>query len=97
LTSVAEALARNPWQQRFPLGLQQAIPVTRGGRWFVRDAASREAPLRVAEDDGWQLLALSGGQALSIFGEWLGDRWRPLSAWVAQGGTPCWTEVTGLS
>jgi hypothetical protein len=33
------------------------------------------------EEDGWQLLAESGGAPLSVFGEWDGEALRPLSAW----------------
>jgi hypothetical protein len=97
LADVAQVLARNPWQSRFPILLHHATPVRRERRWFARDADSREAPLRVNDDDGWQLLALSGGHPLAIFGEWHGDRWRPLTGWLADLDTPCWTEVAPLS
>lgn len=96
LDSVAGMLARQPWLQRLPLRLNHAIPVQRNGRWHVRDCATREAPLKIHDDDAWQLLALSGGRPLAMFGEWLGDRWRPLSAWHPHETTPCWTEVVPL-
>jgi hypothetical protein len=97
LESVAGTLAKNPWQQRFPVTLHHATPALRDDRWFARDADSREAPLRVSDDSGWQLLALSGGHPLAIFGEWFGDHWRPLTVWLADQATPCWTEVTAPS
>lgn len=53
--------------------------------------------MRMSVDDGWQLGALSGGHPLSIFGEWLGERLRPLSAWRGESTQPCWTEVTSLA
>lgn len=93
LDSVAESIARQPWLQRIPVMLHHAIPVLRERRWYVRDAQASEVPMRVGEGDGWQLLALSGGNPLAMFGEWLGDRWRPLSAWHDDDETPVWTEV----
>lgn len=69
----------------------------RGGQWLARDAEGREAPLCASDDDGWQLLALSGGHPLTLFGEWQSDRWRPLTAWCADQETPCWTEVLPLT
>lgn len=97
LDSVAEMLARQPWLQRLPLTLHHAIPVQRNGHWHVRDSTTRESPLKINDDDAWQLLALSGGRPLTMFGEWLGDRWRPLSAWQQNESSPCWTEVIALT
>ncbi len=92
LDSVASALARQPWFQRLPVLLHHATPVLRGRQWLARDADGREAPLRVSDDDGWQLLALGGGHPLTVFGEWHGVFWRPLTAWHLNEETPCWTE-----
>jgi hypothetical protein len=39
------------------------------------------AALTLAPDtDVWQLLALSGGHPVPVFGEWIGQRFHPLSA-----------------
>ncbi len=97
LDPIATAVAHCPWMQRLPLTLHHATPVSESSRWFALDAHSRAVPLRISEDDGWQLLALSGGHPLSIFGEWLGDHWRPLSAWSTDARTPCWTEAVALA
>jgi hypothetical protein len=92
LASVAERLGASPWQQRMPLGLCGAVPVQRGKHWALRDSAGLEAQLRVKEEDGWQLLALSGGEPLACFGEWMGEQLRPLSVW--RGNQLCWQQVT---
>lgn len=94
LTSVADALASQPWLQRLPLMLSHAVPVCRDLQWYLRDAEGREVPMRLSTDDGWQLCALSGGHPLAVFGEWLGERLRPLSVWRGDSPQPCWTEVT---
>ncbi|MFO1483285.1 MAG: SWIM zinc finger family protein [Verrucomicrobiaceae bacterium] len=97
LESIAEALAGQPWFQRLPLMLRHAVPVFRDLRWYLRDAEGREVQMRMSMDDGWQLGALSGGHPLAVFGEWLGERLRPLSAWRGESTQPCWTEVTSLA
>ena len=97
LAPVAQAFSCNPWLQRHPMLLDETVPHKRGHRWFACDGEARAVPLRMSDDDGWQLLALSGGHPLRIFGEWLGDAWRPLSAWQTGDSTPCWTEAVVLA
>lgn len=96
LTPIADFISASPWLQRLPLQIT-ATPILRDHRWHLRDSENREAPLRVSDDDGWQLLALSGGHALAFFGEWLGDRLRPLSAWRGENTNPCWLEAVSLA
>jgi hypothetical protein len=97
LSSVSDALAGQPWFQRLPLTLSHAVPVFRNLRWYLRDADGREVEMRTSRDDGWQLGALSGGHPLRVFGEWLGERLRPLSAWRGDSTQPCWTEGLPLA
>ena len=97
LSPVSDALAGQPWLQRLPLDLSHGVPVFRDLRWYLRDADGREVQMRLSTDDGWQLAALSGGHPLRIFGEWLGERLRPLSAWRGESTQPCWTEVISLA
>lgn len=76
----AEALAAHPWLEQFPLPLAAVVPVPDGGGWLVRDAAGDALPLAPSFDGGWELMALSGGRGLELFGEWDGDHLLPLSA-----------------
>ena len=39
--------------------------------------------LDLNEAQAWQLLAITGGVPLQLFGEWEGARWHVLSAWLA--------------
>lgn len=87
--SAAEAMAfasaaftANPWLEQVPLGLSGVIPVRRGNEWLARDDAGDVLPLAVADAKGWTLLALSGGAAIGLAGEWNGDVLRPLSVWA---------------
>jgi hypothetical protein len=91
-TSVSEALAaygaglaRNAWLEAFPMLLAAVLPVRRGEEWAVRDTEGALLPLPPRFSRGWQLLAISGGQPLSLFGEWDGEMLRPLSVWSREG------------
>jgi len=85
MTAYAKALARNPWIEQFPLALQAVMPIFNddGSCHAVCDADGYI--LRVVglvSQKAWQLLALSGGHFIGIFGEWNGDRFLPLSVYA---------------
>jgi hypothetical protein len=76
----AQLLGRNPWLERMPGALVQTVPQReRDGCWSLGDAHAR-LPLKGAL--GWQLVALSGGWPIDVFGEWDGFAFAPLSAAV---------------
>jgi hypothetical protein len=79
----AKAFAANPWIEQVPLGLEAVVP-QRAACWIVRDDVGDFLKLDVSDQIGWTLLALSGGHLLSVAGEWNGDRFRPLGAWVEE-------------
>jgi hypothetical protein len=76
----AVAVAAQPFLQIFPAAFSEVIPQARGGRFFLIDKNEKSLPLNVAENDGWRLLALSGGHPAGVFGEWDGSAFKPLSA-----------------
>ena len=78
----SQALASNPWIEQFPVSLLKVIPIIQNDNWFVRDENKRLLPLKSSFSKNWQLLALSGGYSLDIFGEWNGEYFLPLSLWV---------------
>jgi SWIM zinc finger len=79
----SKALARYPWLERFPLLLQAVIPQLAGEDWVLQDQQGAVLPLsaRLNPNQGWQLLALSGGHPLAVFGEWDGASLVLLSVW----------------
>ena len=83
LGAYAEALAHNPWVERFPLPLADVVPTRLADGWAIADAESRRLPLPRGYSKGWELLAISGGGPVGLFGEWDGETYTPLSAWVA--------------
>ncbi|MEI2646594.1 MAG: SWIM zinc finger family protein [Candidatus Competibacter sp.] len=89
LDSLASALAANPWQWPQPLLCGEGIPCRGETGWRLQTLTHRVLPLTVSDDNGWMLVAESGGRPLTVFGEWNGDALRPLSAWSSE---LIWTE-----
>lgn len=84
LALYGRALARVPWLERWPLAVGELQPdVTlspEGEAWLLRDAAGAVLPLEPRFAQGWELLAVSGGHPIAVFGEWSGEALLPLSA-----------------
>lgn len=78
--SFSKALSQNPWIQSIPFTLANAIPVYSDGRKCVVDKNRSLVEIDRAFGSFWQLLALSGGNPVTIFGEWNGMSFMPLSA-----------------
>lgn len=89
LESLATAVATNPWQWPLPLLLDDGVPREDQRGWHLQTAGRGYLPLNIRDEDGWQLLAESGGAPLTVFGEWDGEALRPLSAWHPE---LVWTE-----
>ncbi len=73
----AALLAANPFATETPLTLR-ATPQLHGNRFHLMLSAGT-LPLHPQFQQGWPLLALSGGTPLKVFGEWDGDSFFPLS------------------
>jgi hypothetical protein len=87
LEEYAQALGRQPWLREWPATLGQVrLAQQPTGNWvLVHPTNSVALPLRFTDSDApWQLLARSGGQPMTLFGEWDGRAFRPLSSWPGQ-------------
>ncbi len=84
LAAYGAAIAANPWLGRFLMPLSGVIPLRQGDRWLVRDDGGQCMPFKVAQSDGWRLLALSGGRPLSIACDWDGESLDPMSVWTGK-------------
>ncbi len=83
LEAYAEALAQQPWLGILPAVLAEVTPVRgEAGVGWLRDQAANRLPITAGFNEGWRLLALSGGAPLTVFGEWNGQQFWPLSAWT---------------
>jgi hypothetical protein len=83
LTVYAAALARNPWIDTFPVALTGAIPVPHSDGYALQDPEANLLPVHSGFSRYWELLAISGGHPIGVFGEWDGRRLLPFSAWSA--------------
>jgi hypothetical protein len=77
-----EALSRNPWLEQMPVTISSVIPSLQNGQWLIVDAEGKALKLSPKFEKAWELMALSGGHPLKIFGEWNGESLYPLSLWV---------------
>jgi hypothetical protein len=76
LEEYANAISQLPWLERYPVTLDEATVVFNGTDWLVQDT---EHHLPMHTENGWQILALSGGHPIQIFGEFNGTHLVPLS------------------
>ncbi len=86
---LAQRSARNPWVSLHPLALGDAV-VLHTGSATLAVVNQQSLQLNLNEADAWRLLAATGGQPVSLMGEWDGQQLRVLTAWAAQGTTPVW-------
>lgn len=84
--TLAQRVANNPWIPLHPLRCHAATPC-READGFRLNWGGQSLRLALSDNEGWALLALSGGQPLSLMGEWNGETLRPLSA---QGPDGAW-------
>ncbi|MEZ0386374.1 MAG: SWIM zinc finger family protein [Verrucomicrobium sp.] len=94
LRKLATALASNPWLTQFPMSLAQVVPVYRDmgpeerALWYLRDHTGTLLPLPYLSDPlhGWELMAISGGRPVTVFGQWMGATLQLLSCWHPEEG-----------
>ena len=77
--SYAEAISINPWLERFPMCLSSIIPLSNGTQRMLIDSELNSVPISPAFNRFWNLLSFSGGCAVTIFGEWDGMSFWPLT------------------
>jgi SWIM zinc finger len=75
----AAALAQDPWLTEWP-ALLTGTPAEAAGRWYLTDPAGAAVPL-LGREGPWPLLAVSGGQPVTVAGEWSPAGLTALTAW----------------
>ncbi|MGN9842455.1 SWIM zinc finger family protein [Nonomuraea sp. H19] len=76
LDEVARAVAEDPWTESWPLVLAAVTP---------ERASIGGLPLHPKARDPWRLIAVSGGQPLTVAVEWTPQGLRPLTTWDEDG------------
>jgi hypothetical protein len=64
------------------MALEGMIPCLAGEAWGMCDANGRFIKLSPGFAMTWQMLALSGGKPIEVFGEWNGEDLWPLSLYA---------------
>lgn len=77
-------LGRFPWVDYYPFSISRAVPVCRGGVWWLNGTDGR-IPLSSSFAAGWPLAAISGGKEIRLFGEWDGSALYPLTVFGDDG------------
>jgi hypothetical protein len=77
----AEALAADPWLERWPMVLGGVVPARVGDQWCLTDGGDG-VPLDPAAGAPWRLVAAAGGRPVTVAGEWTAAGLRPLSVWL---------------
>lgn len=85
LGDYADALARNPWLERWPVTLGAVFPVTSGSHWSIQDRSNVRLAVVGRFGAGWHLLSVSGGHPVTLFGTWDGEALLPLGLWSPAG------------
>ncbi|WP_409470151.1 SWIM zinc finger family protein [Streptomyces sp. HC307] len=85
-----DALRADPWLDSVPVTLDRVIPTPDGDSWQLADADENAAlpltPTARSRPGLWQLVALSGGTPVKVFGECGHQGFTPLTAWPAGAG-----------
>ena len=83
LARLAEALAGEPWLERWPLVLTDVTPAAdHRGRWHLRDGEGDALALDPTGGAPWRLIAAIGGAPATIAAEWGPAGLLPLTAWI---------------
>ncbi|MFK7807787.1 MAG: hypothetical protein AB8F74_08330 [Saprospiraceae bacterium] len=84
LKAYSEALAENPWLKKFPCIIENTIPHTEAGKFYLLDKRQTVIEMKLVDIVGWTLLSISSTKPLTIFGEWDGERFHPLSVFMGK-------------
>lgn len=101
LAAYGAALGEDPWLDGWPVVLTDVVPVPGDDGWQLADERSGSAlpvdPRCAWRTDLWQLMAISGGGPVTVFGECGHRGFSPITTWdptavsligtAAQGGT----------
>jgi hypothetical protein len=82
----AQALAADPWLERWPMVLCGVRPARTGSagtreRWCLAEDG-HGVPLDPAAGAPWRLVAAAAGRPVTVAGEWTAAGYRPLSVWA---------------
>jgi hypothetical protein len=75
----ASSLAAQPWLTAFPVLFSEVSAIRQNDRFYLMDRDQSILPLQALENTAWQVMALSAGHPMIVFGTWDGLGFMPLS------------------
>ncbi|GAB1822480.1 SWIM zinc finger family protein [Herbidospora sp. RD11066] len=78
---IADVLTRDPWTESWPLVITGARVGRDGKEWCLMGDSGQGLRLHPSAGDPWKLVAVSGGQPVTVAVEWTPDGLRPLTTW----------------
>ena len=75
----AQSLADAPFLQAFPCAISHCTPIVLNETLYMLDVQRAKIPVAIAPAAHWKLLAISGNNPITVFGEWTGSTWELLS------------------
>ncbi|MEM9885064.1 MAG: hypothetical protein AAF849_04165 [Bacteroidota bacterium] len=76
-----KAIAQNPWLFQLPIFVESVRPFIKKEELYLLDLNRQELACQLQEEQGkWQILALSGGHPINVFGIWRNRNFVPLAA-----------------
>ena len=82
MESYADALAAQPFLERYPLALSGMTAHMEDAGLLLRCPDGRPLPVNASFRHAWHLLAVSGGHPVTLAGEWDGRAFAPWSVWA---------------
>ncbi|MDD5275158.1 MAG: SWIM zinc finger family protein [Methylovulum sp.] len=76
---------RNPWLTLYPVIIAKTMPCYQNDRLYLRNDDGEALAVDTRQMPPWALLALSGGEAVTVFGEWDGQCLQALGVWHPHG------------
>ncbi|MEN0051138.1 MAG: hypothetical protein AAF806_29005, partial [Bacteroidota bacterium] len=77
----AKAIGSNPWLFQFPTFLENVVPIVKEDQLQLLDIQQQVLDCNANDElHPWQLLAMSGGHPISVFGIWDKKAFIPLAA-----------------
>jgi len=75
------AITKQPWIERFPMALENIIINQLDNKWWLTDTTAHNLPIVNNFNRLWELIAVSGGYPVTVFGEWQNTFFYPLGIW----------------
>ena len=80
----AEAIATNPWLPALPCILSNVKVQKTEGRLWIVDSLNNAIPLPQNDNRAWSLMALSSEKPITLFGNWTGWHFTPISVFLPE-------------